>query len=167
MMIEDHRGKRHAASDTITLSTVSRHAYSILCKVIMAKIRFVKDWQGLHQKVSLRENKRHSPEVAAKDLKIAHVAENYTYTSYFFSNIKTKSITITVLFKRSSVCITFAFFFFSFIFLPPSLSIPDVKCLSGADSMWHRCPIHCSEQEMVFLATITTQKPGEFSLIPM
>lgn len=135
MMIEDHRGKRHAASDTITLSTVSRHAYSILCKVIMAKIRFVKDWQGLHQKVSLRENKRHSPEVAAKDLKIAHVAENYTYTSYFFSNIKTKSITITVLFKRSSVCITFAIFFFHlfsfllhFLFLMLSVFLEQTQC---------------------------------------
>ena len=83
-MIEDHRSERHAASNTIILSPVLRHTCSLLCKVIMAKIRFVKDWQGLHQKVSLRENKRPSPEVAVMDIKIAHVAENYTYTSYFF-----------------------------------------------------------------------------------
>lgn len=98
MIIEDHRGKRHAASNTVTLSPVPRHTCFLLCKVIMAKIRFVKrGWQGLHQKVSLRENKRPSPEVAVMDIKIAHVAENYTYASYFFSNIKTKSITIRVI----------------------------------------------------------------------
>lgn len=57
--------------------------------------------------------------------------------------------------------------FCSFMFLPPSLSIADVMCLSVADSMWHRCPIHCSEKEMVSLATIATQKLEEFSLLLM
>lgn len=84
----------------------------------------------------------------------------------FFSLIYSfKKIIGRVLFKRSSICINFLFC--SFMFLPPSLSIPDVMCLSVADSVWHRCPIHCSEKEMVSLATITTQKPKEFSLLLM
>lgn len=71
-----------------------------------------------------------------------------------------------MLFKRSSTCIAFPVLLF---YVLPSFHcpIPDVLCLSVADSAWHRCPIHCSAKEMVSLATITTQKPEEISLLLM
>lgn len=52
-----------------------------------------------------------------------------------------------------------------FIYVPSLLCIPDVICLSVVESVWHRLSIHCSKKEMVSLATITTQKLEEFSLL--